>query len=87
MRTVWKFPLVMTDYQSINMPHGAEILTVEMQGDQPCLWALCEPENALRPRSIWIHGTGHRVGDIARYIGSVQMMGGALVFHVFEGQT
>ena len=86
MRSVWKFRLVMTDVQSVQMPMGAEILTVQMQGEQCCLWALCEPENVTHSRTILIHGTGHPVGDIARYIGSVQMMGGALVFHVFEGQ-
>ena len=86
MRSVWKFPLHMTDLQYVDMPMGAEILTVQMQGEQCCLWALCEPENVMRPREILIHGTGHPVGDIGRYIGSVQMMGGALVFHVFEGQ-
>ena len=86
MRTVWKFPLVMTDRQTVQMPMGAEILTVQMQGEQCCLWALCEPENVMRPREILIHGTGHPVGDITRYIGSVQIYSGALVFHVFEGQ-
>ena len=86
MRSVWKFPIAMTDVQSVDMPMGAEILAVQMQGEQCCLWALCEPDNAKRPRIILIHGTGHRVGDITRYIGSVQIYGGALVFHVFEGQ-
>ena len=86
MRSVWKFPVAMTDIQSVDMPMGAEILTAQMQGEQCCLWALCEPQNAKRLRTILIHGTGHPVGDIARYIGSVQMMDNALVFHVFEGQ-
>ena len=87
MRTVYKFPLVMTDRQTVQMPMDAEILTAQMQGEQCCLWALCDPQNVRRSRTILIHGTGHPVGDIARYIGSVQMVGGALVFHVFEGQS
>lgn len=29
MKTIWKFPLAVTDSQRIGMPSGAEILTVQ----------------------------------------------------------
>jgi hypothetical protein len=87
MRAVWKFPLMLQDSQSVYMPTNADLLTVQMQGEQICLWALCEPENGMSPRIILIHGTGNPIGDIEGYIGTVQMLGGKLVFHVFEGRA
>jgi hypothetical protein len=83
---VWKFgPLVLTTEQTVKLPRDAEMLTVDIQDDTMFLWALCEPENALVPRTILIYGTGHFVGEIVRYINSFQLHDGALVFHVFEG--
>lgn len=84
-RQVWKFPLEVTDSQCIQMPTDAEILCVQMQAGQPCLWAQVDPQAEKGPRYIWIVGTGHELPDfVMRYIGTFQMHQGALVFHVFE---
>ena len=86
-RVVWKFPLVVDDVQIIEMPANAEILCVQMQGDVPCLWARVESSRPTEPRKILIAGTGHEREDLwglAHYIGTFQVYGGKLVFHVFE---
>jgi hypothetical protein len=85
-RTIWKFPLVVTDKQVVEMPRGAKILCVQMQGEKPCIWALVDPKT---PRSIGrrfsIYGTGHPIqGGPGKFIGTFQMNGGSLVFHLFE---
>jgi hypothetical protein len=87
IKTVWKFPLEINDEQDVTMPANSHILCVQVQGVTPCLWALCSPEMPEETRKILITGTGHEREDLAGfvpYIGSFQLAGGALVFHVFE---
>jgi len=87
-KTIWKFPLKVTDGQNISMPVGSEILTVQTQNEEPCLWALVDPKATTEIRFFEIFGTGHPVGyDMGvsrKYISTFQLRGGALVFHVFE---
>lgn len=86
MKTIWKYPLKVVDDQIIYMPLHAEILTIQMQNDIPCLWALVSSIADKEKRHIRIHGTGHQVSltDKLKYISTFQMNNGLLVFHVFE---
>ncbi len=83
--TVWKYQLQTTDIQDVLMPQGADILCVQTQGQEPCLWALVNPDAEKGMRRIYIVGTGHPTGYLTglSYIGTYQLRGGALVFHVF----
>jgi hypothetical protein len=87
MRTIWKYPLQVTDEQAVHMPEDADILCVQMQGGQLTMWAAVHPGNRLVPRRVVIFGTGHPIPDDALdglgYVGTVQMGGGSLVWHVF----
>jgi len=88
IRTIWKFELDGDGEQIIRLPPDSKVLTVQVQREAVCLWALVDPVNAQRvTHHVWVHGTGHPVVDAAdgRYIGSVQLSDGALVFHVFVG--
>ena len=85
MTSIWKFPLALKDEQSVRMPSWTEILTVQFQGAQLCLWALVEVEAPLVSRHFMIFGTGHDVPanePALTYVGTVQQNG--LVWHVFE---
>lgn len=75
----------MTDVQEVAMPLGAKPLCVQLQGDQLCMWALVDPREPPAQRTVRIAGTGHRRDDISAedYLGTYQLMGGSLVFHVF----
>lgn len=87
MKTIWKFQLQVIDRQRILMPEGAQILCVQTQSDVPNLWALVDPESLKTQRIFMIYGTGHPVRHSPlgeTYIGTFQMHGGSLVFHVFE---
>lgn len=84
MKTVYKYPLFILDEQDIEMPDSANILTVQMQNGEPCLWALVDTSNHPSVRKILIRGTGHDADGMGRYISTFQMKGGALVFHAFE---
>lgn len=84
-RTIWKWSLVVTDVQAIQMPGGAQLLAVQMQGGAPQLWALVDPTEAHKEmRTIRIFGTGNPIGEYpGDYLGTFQLDGGALVFHAF----
>lgn len=86
-KTIWKFPLSFA--AATELPPGAEPISVQMQGGNPMLWALVEPEIARQSfgeaKRIHVAGTGHDLPDnIGRFIDTFQMEGGSLVFHVFE---
>ncbi len=85
--TIWKFQLGLVDHQAVNMPAGAQILTCQMQGATPCIWALVNPIAPMKIRNLYVIGTGHpmpvRALDMV-YLGTIQLHGGALIFHLFE---
>jgi len=83
MRTIWKYEI--QPECEIEMPRGAEILTVQAQNDIPQLWGLVNPAAEKVKRSFHAYGTGHEVPDQpGRHIGTVQLEDGTLVFHIFE---
>ena len=86
MKTIWKYPLTLDDLQTIEMPKGSKILHVEFQEtiEAPCLWALVDPQKDKERIRLVTHGTGYPVRDTTgKHLGSYQMRGGQLVFHVF----
>jgi len=85
MKTIYKYKLEVIGQQSIVMPLGAETLSIQAQHGEPCLWALVDPDNAPTERSFLIYGTGHIVDhENLLYIDTFQMIGGDLIWHVFE---
>ena len=81
---IWKWTLLPGYEQTIEMPHGAKILDVQVQNGQPQLWALVD-ESAYKDRiKIGIYATGAPMpDDLGEYISTFQMNEGSLVFHVF----
>jgi len=90
-QTIWKYPLQLTDVQLIEMPVGADILSVANQHNELCLWARVNPlaDVAKRNRMIAIVGTGKPAPDpdSAEFIGTVLTHGGDLVWHVFAKRS
>lgn len=84
--TIYKYPIEITDIQNVTMPINAEILTAQMQRATLCLWAKVDENNTcMYERTIEVVGTGNLMTDHdRRYIGTVQLSGGALIYHVFE---
>lgn len=87
MKTIYKYPFEITDEQTLMLPTNAQILTVQTQWDAPCLWAMIDPEEKRTEKvTIRVYGTGHPIDDSDNldYLGTVQMLSGQLVFHVFR---
>ena len=61
-------------------------MTVQIQHGMPQLWALVDEKAPIIYRTIATYGTGNMMpdGDPGEYVGTYQIHGGALVFHVFE---
>ena len=90
MKSIWKYKLDIANYQTIPILEPAKILSVSSQGNQIVLYAEVNTDNmekmySLKIIDIWIHGTGHEVKapKNSRFIGTVKLMGGTLMFHVY----
>jgi len=88
MNTIWKFPIDITDESSITMPMGAKVLSVQTQNGQPCIWAEVNTRSRPEERPFRIFGTGHELPDGLHdswvFVGTFQVAGGALVFHLYR---
>ena len=89
MRTIHKFQIPASEFPTITMPVGAEVLSAKSQrGNDITLWALVETNAEMAKRTFVVVGTGHPMPcierDRLRFIDTVLLAEGALVFHVFE---
>jgi hypothetical protein len=69
------------------MPGEVRVLSVDVQGGTPCLWALVEPEQAVKVHEFRLIGTGHPIyidPINMRFIGTFQLHDGRIIFHLFE---
>jgi len=87
MTKIYKYTIILAEYQTIQVPKGATILCAQMQNDNLWVWAEVDtnPERETEDRDIYVYGTGHEMYyDIPqRYISTVQDRG--FVWHVYEG--
>lgn len=87
--TIWKFILQITGEQTVMMPIDAQLLSIQMQRGNLCVWAKVETDGKLEPRKFEIIGTGHPIpslvgtGQRRDHLATVQADMG-LVWHVFE---
>ena len=87
MQVVYKYLANTGDTTLLMLPQGAKILTVQKQGTQICFWVLQYAGQApTQTRRILKVGTGHTFDDTKQYeyIGTVQELEGALIWHYFE---
>jgi hypothetical protein len=69
--------------QFITMPLGAAILSVQLQRDAPCIWAVHQSGvTDTDDREFQVIGTGIEFTVLGTHIGTVQT--GPFVWHVFE---
>lgn len=91
-KTIWKYELQMKGKQIIFMQKGAEILSVQMQKETPCIWAIVNKENETEERCFEIFSTGDYISyeeneesDFNRkFIGTFQLTEINEVYHLFE---
>ena len=89
MRVVYKYivgtPSVNQVIFQMTLPVEAEVLTIQNQGENTCMWVLQNLRgNQFQERKFVILGTGQPVAENYKYISTIQEAGGALVWHYFE---
>ena len=86
-KAIFKYKLKFKGHEAlIDLPFNADILKIEMQGNEMMLWAIVMPEHEqLEGRIIKLYGTGHTIPvstEDLTYINTV--FHGSLVWHLFE---
>lgn len=89
-RRVVKYELDITDKQTIDMPDGAEVLSIQEHRGKLVMWALACDFEDIYPRTFYVVGTEEPLPDYSDdywcsvvYCATVQGKGGRLVWHVF----
>ena len=84
MRAVYKYPLdTNTDHMEVRAPANAELLHVAEQHGSLYVWARVDPSAPEVVYRLRVAGTGHPVEADGRYLGTVILRGGDLVWHFF----
>jgi hypothetical protein len=85
MKTIYKYQLETTDFQTVMIPEKSNIIALQTQYEKPCIWVEVETENEKVPHVFRIFGTGHelQIGLGMTYVGTYQIMNGSFVGHVY----
>ena len=86
MRVIYKYTLQITEEQTVLLPEGHKLLTVQTQEgigfNRVCLWVDVDPAAVEHPVKIFIYGTDNRTEEFkGKYLGTVQLNG--FVWHVY----
>jgi len=89
MKTIFKYDIEVKDDITVMLPQWAKVLSVQVQDDKPKIWALVDTAMALEERRFKLYGTGHPISaydtdGTFKFVGTFQLRGGQLVFHLFE---
>lgn len=89
MLTVHKFPLEVTESQTVEIPEDHRILSVDFQHGKIAMWVLLDPESEPTDCQFEVYGTGHDIPhapNLLRYIGtaSQELSLGPVAWHVFQ---
>lgn len=84
--TIWKFPIRSDDQWDEVMPAGSVPLSVGVQEAGPVFWAAVDSKaEAQESHRFYLRGTGQPLGHAWKFIGTFQVPGMPLVFHLFDG--
>jgi len=87
MKRIFKYSLLkLMTKNTILMPKDAEILSIQFQGKELCIWALIDPNSEVVKKVIEVYGTGHIIEPTTssrKFITTLQFPN-SLVFHFFE---
>jgi len=90
MITIWKYKISLEHSQDIEMPADSRILVLHKQGsrqeDEIYLWCLVDTDKPKETRSFFFAITGEELlcGKNCNYVGTLWLMNGNYVLHLFE---
>ncbi len=86
VKTIWKFAMNYVD-QMVEMPEGADILSLQIQNGLPFIWAVVDTDHRRVPRQFRVYGTGHQLPDPCthlQHVGTFLVENLGEVWHMFE---
>lgn len=87
MNTIYKY-ILKDPKNTISMPKGARIISVDEQRGDICAWAVLDTKQTIKEdKVIYVFGTGWETEkDLFNlgFLGTVKIDGGRYIFHVFE---
>lgn len=85
MKTIYKYPIEITDEQFIDIPRDHEIIRAGLDpAGHVCIWAEIDKSSPTTPVGIYVLGTGHPVPDNAVHLGSFVQI--PFVWHVYTNK-
>lgn len=89
MKTIHKRQLFQNTVTYITLPKDTKFLCVQEQFGMPQVWYLLDPALPLECNwELYVHNTGEYFdNEFAEYLGTVQLMGGHSVCHVFAREV
>jgi hypothetical protein len=85
-QSVWKWILNSQESNIIEVPLSTQILSTETQGDDIVVYGLVNVNEEEKAKiDFRVYGTGHefKMGSDYKFIGTIKMYSGSLMFHVF----
>jgi hypothetical protein len=84
VNAIWKYT-IQGPRVTLEMPQGAKIVSLQVQDNQPQIWALVDPSEWKISRTFRALPTGVEFNAAGlTYVGTFQINDGTLVFHIFE---
>lgn len=84
MRTIYRYPLRVTDVQTITGPGLGRVVAVDNRRGELEVWAEVDTHDVEMTRSVIIVGTGNPIPPGAgRHVG--HYIDGPFVWHIYEG--
>ncbi len=83
---IYKYTLAICDYQLIQLPEDAMVISVCEQYGNIVVYAIVNSQTYKTDEfEFRIHGTGHLLEclDGWSFLGTIKLAGGTLIFHVF----
>jgi len=85
---ILKWPIQPYGLTTHSIPQGVRFLTVQAQDGVPCVWGAVDENTAAKPVYFYSYATGEEIPEYpGTYLGTFQLMDGALVYHVFFIRT
>jgi len=85
---MWKFSVPIANVFELEMPEGAIPLSCGVQKGQAVIWAAVDTTTEKKERHLfYLRGTGEDLPNLTatRFMGTFQMLGGDLIYHLFDG--
>ena len=88
MITIWKYEVPIEDHFTLELPVNSKILSFQLQRGTPTIWVMVDTKKPIILRKFRLCGTGHELENkYWKFIGTIQMHNGDLVFHLFEKEV